>query len=576
MNGFANFVKTLGVGRIAMLAATLAGLAAFFIFIIFRLSAPGMAPLYGKLEANDAAAVVSKLDAMRVPYQLTGDGSVVLVPEDQVLHLRMTLAENGLPSGGSAGYELFDKQDAFSATTFTQNLNYMRALEGELARTIRSLSTIDAARVHLVLPKHELFAQEKSQPSASIVVRAKGGGLTSGQVKAIQNLVASAVEDLSPNRVSIVDEEGRLLASGSESSDPQNATATQADERTTAFESRLRSDIEDIVARVVGPGRARVEISAEMDFSRVTKSAEIYDPDSQVVRSSQTVEDKSSDQEGTKSDAVSVSNELPDAQAPSSDSGSTSTSAKNRTEETINYEISKTVKTEVLEAGRIKRLSVAVLVDGTTTAPADGSAKTYTPRSQEELDKIATLVRSAIGYDEKRGDQVTVVNLPFAAGEAPEPITDEAPLLGLEKSDYIRIGEIVALVIVSLLTILFVIRPLITRLTGISQAAGLPATIPQVMPDGTVAQVPVMTAPGAVAALPPGTSPQAVAALSGPQGGSAGAMPSRPPSQFTQMIDLAQVEGQVKESSVRKVGEIITKHPEESIAILRNWLYQSD
>jgi len=570
VNGFTNFVKTLGVGRIAMLAATLAGLAAFFIFLIFRLSAPGMAPLYGKLEANDAAAVVTKLDAMRVPYQLTGDGSVVLVPEDQVLRLRMTLAENGLPSGGSAGYELFDKQDAFSATTFTQNLNYMRALEGELARTIRSLSTIEAARVHLVLPKHELFAQDKAQPSASIVVRAKGGGLTRGQVKAIQNLVASAVEDLSPGRVSIVDEEGRLLASGSDGSNPEESTAALADERTNAFESRLRNDIEDIVARVVGPGRARVEVAAEMDFSRITKSDELYDPDSQVVRSSQTVEDKSSDQEGSGNDAVSVGNNLPDAQAPASEQGSTTQSAKNRTEETINYEISKTVKTEILEAGRVKRLSVAVLVDGTTSAPADGGDKTYTPRTQEDLDKISTLVRSAIGYNEKRGDQVTVVNLPFAAGEIPEPIVENAPLLGLEKGDYIRIGEIAALAIVSLLTILFVIRPLITRLTGISQASGLPATVPQMLPDGTVAHVPLMVGSSPVAALPQSALSQGIAALNAPGGMPAHASP------VNQMIDLAQVEGQVKEGSVRKVGEIIAKHPEESIAILRNWLYQSD
>ena len=554
-----------------MLAATLAGLAAFFIYIIFRLSEPGLAPLYGKLEANDAAAVVSKLDAMRVPYQLTGDGSVVLVPEDQVLRLRMTLAENGLPSGGGAGYELFDKQDAFSATTFTQNLNYMRALEGELARTIRSLSTIEAARVHLVLPKHELFAQQQTQPSASIVVRAKGGGLTRGQVKAIQNLVASAVEDLSPGRVSIVDEDGRLLASGTDGSNTEESTAAIADERKNTFESRLRSDVEDIVARVVGPGRARVEVAAEMDFSRVTQSAEIYDPDSQVVRSSQTVEDKSSDQEGSKSDAVSVANNLPDAQSPSSEQGSTSQSAKNRTEETVNYESSKTVKTEVMEAGRVKRLSVAVLVDGMMTEPAGGGDKVYTPRSQEELDKIATLVRSAIGYDEKRGDQVTVVNLPFAAGEVPEPIADEQPLLGLEKGDYIRIGEIVALVIVSLLTILFVIRPLITRLTGISQGAGIggvPATVPQVLPDGTVAQVPVIAAGAPIAALP-GKAPGQLPAASA-QG------IAMPASHVANMIDLAQVEGQVKESSVRKVGEIISKHPEESIAILRNWLYQSD
>jgi len=570
VNGFINFVRTLGVGRIAALAATFAAMIAFFIFISMRIAEPKMAPLYGKLEQDDAAAIVTKLEALKIPYELKGDGTLVTVPEDRVLKLRMTLAEAGLPSGGSAGYELFDKQDSFSATSFTQDLNRLRALEGELARTIRSIDTIEAARVHLVLPKRELFASEQAEPTASIVVRTRKGSLGRGQVKAIQNLVASAVENLSPGRVTILDEGGRLLAAATDK-DPQAAETTAIDERTADFENRLRGEVEEIVARVVGPGRARVQLAAEMDYNRVTQSEEKYDPDGQVIRSTQTVDEKTANQDNEKGDsaAVSVGNKLPDGQTPAPEGGDKTTSKANtsRNEETVNYEISKSTKTEVLEVGRVKRLSVAVLVDG-AYAPGKDGAKNYTPRTQDELDKIGSLVRSAIGFNEKRGDQVSVVNLPFATAETDEAlIAEKKPFLGLEITDLIRIGESVGLVAVALLMVFFVFRPMIARLTGI--ASGRVAPAPAQLTDGTGVAMP---AAGGIA-LPAGqaVSPAALGSASP----SPLALPPRQ-SQVSAMIDLAQVEGQVKESSVRKVGEIINNHPEEAVSILRTWLYQGE
>lgn len=563
MNGLTNFVKALGVGRIAALAATFAALVGFFVFIIMRLAEPPLAPLYGKLEPNDAAAIVTRLEALGVPYQLQGDGTIVMVPEDRQLRLRMTLSEEGLPSGGTVGYEILDNKDAFGTTAFMEDINRLRALEGELARTIRSIDSVEAARVHLVMPKRELFSSDKLEPTASIVIKARGGGLSQGQVRAIQNLVASAVEGLNPDRVSIIDDRGRLLAAGG-AKDPDAATSTAIEERTAAFEQRMRTEVEEIVARVVGPGRARVEVAADMDFNRVTQSAEIFDPDGQVVRSTQTVEENSSNQEGEKDHSVSVANNLPDAQSDGDSEKTTSKAASNRTEETVNYEITRTTKTEILEAGRIKRLSVAVLVDGTTTTDAQG-ASTYAPRSQEVLDKITTLVRSAIGYDEKRGDQVTVVNLPFAAPATPEELGAEKPFLGLETRDLIRIGESVGLVIVALLMILLVFRPLIARLTSVSRESGGGA-----LPQGA-AGAPQLAGPsGGAPAMPslPGAGPQA---LPGPQ---PGMLPR--PSAVNNMIDIAQIEGQVKESSVRKVGEIINKHPDEAMSIVRTWLYQGE
>ena len=572
MNGFVNFVKALGVARIAGLAATTAAIVAFFIFISMRISQPGLAPLYGKLEQSDAAAIVNKLEAAKIPYELKGDGTLVLVPEDKVLKLRMTMAEEGLPSGGSAGYELFDKQDNFSATSFSQDMNKLRALEGELARTIRSIDTIEAARVHLVLPKRELFASEKVEPTASIVLRTKRGGLGRGQVKAIQNLVASAVEGLTPGRVTIIDEEGRLLAAASDNSDPEAAQTIAIDERTAAYENRIRGDVEEIVARIVGPGRARVRVSADMDYDRVTQSNETYDPDGQVIRSTQTVEEKSASQDGEKSDAVSVATKLPDGQTPEPTEKATNKQSTNRTEETTNYDISKSTKTEVKEYGAVKRLSVAVLVDGAYSPGKDGK-KNYTPRSQDELDKITTLVRSAIGYNEKRGDEVTVVNLPFANAETDEALVAEAkPFLGLETGEMIRIGETVGLLAVALLMIFFVLRPMIGRLTGIAagSAEGM-AALPQ---PGGHAALPA----GQATALTPMAAPMASAGHGAIGGGSAHAPQLALPRQsvISNMIDLAQVEGQVKESSIRKVGEIINNHPEEAVSILRNWLYQGE
>lgn len=562
MNGLTTFVKTLGVARIAALAGIFAALIGFFAFVILRVSAPPMAPLFGPLAVEDAGAIVSRLEAMDVPYELKGDGGLILVPEDRVLRLRMAMAEDGLPTSRGAGYELFDKQDAFGATSFMQNLNRLRALEGELARTISSIDTVSSARVHLVIPKRELFASDATEPTASIVIHTKGAGLTRPQVKAIQNLAAAAVEGLKPQRVAIVDTQGELLSS-SDAGDPQAGVAGSYDERAAAYEARLRTEVEDIVSRVVGPGKARVQVAANIDFNRVTQNFETYDPDGQVVRSTQTIEESSTNSEGQTSEAASVSQNLPDNQQ-SQDNNPTSTSseASNRTEETVNYEISKTTKTEITEAGRVKRLSVAVLVDGIYNKDTTGN-DVYKPRAQEELDKITALVRSAIGFDEKRGDQVSVVNLRFAEPEIPEMTAEKEPLLGLSKTDYMRIGETVGLLLVSLLTLLFVVRPTLTRLLNpphpaLGGAPGAPQLAPPQMAQ-LPAQAPSRTP--AQAALPQAPMP---ASLPPPQ------------SAASSMIDISQIEGQVKESSVRKVGEVVTKHPDEAMSIVRNWLYQGN
>lgn len=557
LSNLQNLVKSLGPARLAALGLVSAILLGFFAVIAFNYSGEPKALLFSDVNVADASKMVEALDQMKVDYTLKGDGTKIYVPESQVLRLRMQLAEKGLPAGGTVGYEIFDNADALGTTSFIQNINHLRALEGELARTIASIDGISGARVHLVLPERELFSRDKRDPTASIVLKLATRALSSQQVKSIQYLVSSAVEGLTPGHVSIVDERGTLLATGM-GDDGQAMIAASVEERRIAYERRLRGHVENIIGRVVGAGGARVEVTAQMDMTRVVKTSDLYDPDGQVVRSTQTVEDSSSSRNGKQNDGVTIGNNLPNANQAGADNGTTSRDAANRTEETVNYEISRTQRTETKEPGRVERLSVAVLVDGTYTTAADGT-KTYRPRSQEELTKIATLVKSAIGFDEERGDKVEVVNLQFAAPKTVETVSaaETAPengMLGLTKADFMRIGEMAMIALLALVAMFFVFRPLIARLGFVKVAPPAAADTQLALADGTEAPV---------------------AAIAGPDGeGESAALDSNEHLTEDMMIDIAQVAGKVKQSSVRKIGELVNNHPDESLSILRTWLHE--
>lgn len=557
MSAFSETFRRLGPSRLLTLVGVAIGFVAFFAFLVSRLSGTDMSLLYSDLDAADSGKIVAKLDAQAIPYELRGNGTQIYVPSDRVLRLRMGLAEEGMPSGGSVGYELFDKADALGTTNFVQNVNLERALEGELARTIRSLDTVESARVHLVLPRRQLFSRETEEPSASVVLKLRGAGRFSPQqIAAVENLVASAVPGLKPNRISIVDDKGNLLARPNDSPDGA-PSGTSAEEMRLSYEDHLAQSIETLLERSVGPGKIRAEVTADMDFDRISTNAEIYDPDGQVVRSTQTVEEQANSSDNGGQQAVSVAQNLPQTQqtAPgaaaqnqqNTSTGPTSSNKSNRTEETVNYEISKTVKNQIRESGIIKRVSVAVLVDGTYATAPDGTKK-YTPRGDAEMQQLEKLVRSAIGYDQQRGDVVQLVNMPFASVD--EGLTNEgpAPLFGLTKDDYLRIAEIVVLGVVALLVLLLVVRPLVTRLIE---------AIPKAMP----------MSPEMLADLSGGPAPK----LPGPDEAAARAAAQ---SELDQMIDIEQVEGRVKASSLKKIGEIIEKHPEETVSIIRTWMFQ--
>jgi flagellar M-ring protein FliF len=553
------FVKTLGASRIAAMGAVTIALVGFFAFLILRVTAPQMTPLFTDLSLDDSAAIIKELDREGVSYDLRNDGSIIMVPADRVARLRMTLAENDLPKGGGVGYEIFDKTDALGTTSFVENINNVRALEGELERTIRTIDRVEDARVHLVMPDRPLFSRDKIDPSASIVLKVRGS-LDLGQVRAIRHLVATAVNGLRPQRISIVDQQGQLLADGA--GDDPNGGDVSSDERRNAFEKRLRDQVEAIVTSIVGPGHARVQVSADFDFNRITQTSDKYDPEGRVVRSSQTREETSASNEN-KDSQVTVGNDLPGAAqrtpAPAADAGGTPRDESRKSEEIVNYEISKTTKTEVIEGGRLNRVSVAVLVDGTYGKNDKGEA-TYQPRSKEEIDQIAALVRSAIGFDQKRGDQVEVVNLRFA--ETPgNPIAAPAgwfASLAFTKDDIMRAIEMVVMAVLGLVVLLFVVRPLVRRIITPDERnfAALPAAAP------AAGEAPAAAAAAAAAAAIPAPAP--VPAV------------NSEPSATSKMIDLAQVQGQVHAKSVQKVGEIADKNPTETVSIIRQWLHESE
>jgi len=543
VNGIFTTLRNLGGVRLAAIALALAGTAAFFIVLTNRISAPEMTLLFGDLDAKDSGQIVQKLEALNVPYTLRAQGAEVLVPGDQVMKLRIQLAELGLPHGGSVGYEIFDKPDSFGSSQFVENINKVRALEGELERTIASISVVQSARVHLVLPQRELFSRERQDATASVVVKQRGADtLSHAQVAAIQHLVAAAVPGLAVNRVSIVDADGNLLARG-DGDTGQQMTGANAEEMRVNYENRLARSVEDLLDRSLGPGKARVDVQADMNFDRVTTNSESYDPDGQVVRSTQTV--TQSDANKTPADAVSVTTNLPNGQT-SPNPGREEKSARN--EETVNYEISKTVKNLVSEQGTVQRLSVAVLVDGATTVGADGK-KSYQPRSADELKQITALVRSAIGFSEKRGDTVEVVNMPFAGVDEPPPPAQPWNFMGLEKADLIRVSETGVVAIVGLLILLLVVRPMIMRFLESAAAA---------------------TAANNLVA-----GPRGAAALPGPEAGAALAVARAAPAP-AEGIDIGQVEGRVAASSMKKIGEIVEKHPEEAVSIMRSWMFENN
>jgi flagellar M-ring protein FliF len=550
LNSFVAALQRFGFGRLAAILGIGAGVAAALVALTMGLGQP-KALLYSNLDLKEAGTITASLDQAGVKYEVKGDGSTIMVDRDHVASTRLMLSSKGLPTSGSVGYEIFDQASAMGQTDFVQQLNRQRALEGELARTIRALDGITSARVHLVLPKHQLFEEETEQPSASVSIGVGGREPSPDQVRAMQNLVSGAVPNLKPERVNVVDQHAKTLSTGEDGFAGEAADGHKSD-----VEQRIAKTVQKMVEGVVGAGKTRVNVTADLDLSRVTMQQETFDPDGQVIRSESTTEENNKENAPDSAGVASASANIPGATPPD---GGTNSSASGKTESTTNYEISKTTRTEVVEPGKVKRLSVAVAVDGVTAIGKDGKPGAYTPRSAQEMQRIEQLVRTAVGYDQARGDQVTVVNVRFPSADSSEGVSAANPLMGFDKNDIMRAIELGIMAVVAIMMMLFIVRPLM-RSAGGGGGRGLPAltsagapSVTRIVtnPDGQQMQIQVDPTTGQPLALP------------------------GPTNELDQRIDIARIEGQVKASSVKRVSEFVDTHPEESISLLRSWLHDT-
>lgn len=531
--------NVLALGRVRLMA--LAGVAAVLLaglgFLALRANTPAMALLYGDLDQRDAGAVVQSLERARIPFRITGGGSQIMVPAEDVARLRLSLAREGLPAGGSVGYELFDRGESLTTTPFQQDMNRLRALEGELARTIRGLAGVRTARVHLVLPRREAFSRERGEAQASVVLSMQGSQrLDREGVQAVLHLVATAVPGLQPRAISIIDSRGELLARGGQALAGAAGAATQEELR-RAQELRLARGVEEMLERTLGPGRVRAEVSIDMDFERVELREERFDPENQVARSTQSTNETT---RNTEPGNVSVANNLPGAEAGAGGAGS----QESRQEETTNFEIGRLNRHTLREHPVIRRLSVAVLVDG-VAEPVEGGPPRLRERTPEELARLVTLVRGAVGFNEPRGDRVEVVSMRFAE---PDNAAPPPGMFGLDlpQAMVFRLLETAVLALVGLLAILLIGRPVAKRL-AISLA---PA--PALAAAGDAGGPPMLDAEGRPMVPAPA------------EAGS------------EQMLTLSQIDGAMRASSVQKLIEMVKQQPDEALAVVRGWLAPGD
>ncbi|MCL1889707.1 MAG: flagellar M-ring protein FliF [Desulfovibrionaceae bacterium] len=462
--GRINFSQRMMVAGISLTVT-----AAFFIMLYVMNQTPYQ-PLYTNLNPEDANRVIKSLDAQKIQYKLTENGSAILVPDEQVHQLRIRIAGEGNIMGQGIGFEIFDEVKV-GQTDFVQKINYQRALQGELARTIAESPMVESARVHLVIPQRSLFIEDQQKPSASVVLKlADGRRVDNKEVLAIVNLITMAVEGLGKDRVSVTDSAGKTLFQPEEEGSLLGMTNAQMEQR-LLFQQNLERRIEDLLLPVVGPGRVIAKVNVNMDYSRKTIHKELFDPEMTVVRSESRSEEQTQGQANLEAGVPDV-NFRGDGLT-----GSISTQSSNREQRQTNFEINKEVQEIIGSVGDVNRLSVAVIIDG-TYAPNEAGEMVFVPRSAEELKNIRQLVGNVVGYDSARGDTIEVSNIPFG----PQP-TDESQNVAQLLAEYaIRLGKPFLNAFLIFLFLLIVVRPVVMALIRpkvegemLEELAGLPS-----------------------------------------------------------------------------------------------------
>jgi len=476
VNSFSELTLT---KKILLMMALAGGFAAIAVVWLWT-QKPEFQVVYSNLSSEDAGAIVQKLQEMTVPYEIAGGGSAILVPAEQVHDLRLQLAGQGLPQGGGVGFEIFD-QTALGTTEFAQKLNFRRALQGELGRTIAQLDEVLGARVHLVVPEKALFSEQQEEARAAVVLSLRPGRqLSQAQIQGIVHLVSGSVEGLKTGAVTIVDSKGQIRTKGEGDSDSFQMSHSQLEYQKN-LEQKLQDKIETILSRVVGPNKAVVRVSSTLDFRQVELTEERFDPDTQVARSEQRSQGQStgSSQSPGQTGIPGVASNIPPGTAAGASGGRNDRNNSQTTNEVINYEISKIVSHVVEPFGKIKRLSVATLIDGTYESIIDEEGVTtrnYIPRTEEEMDKLEEIVKKTMGFSPERQDQLEVVNVAFEAG----PEIEEIEALPKAMVDKIRqwlplVRQITGPLLI-LLVVFFVTKPIMKILLTVPpQAIPLPA-----------------------------------------------------------------------------------------------------
>ncbi len=530
--------------RLLLTALVGTGLLAL-VFLLFINSQSDMAVLFTNLTQEDGAAIISKLKGKKVPYQLEAGGSTIMVPRSEVYELRLLLASEGIPRGGGVGFELFDRQN-LGVTDFVQRLNYQRALQGELARTIVGMPEIAEARVHIVTPKESLFVEDQQKATASVAIRLHPGRTISPmQIDGIANLVASAVPGLHPRQVTILDLSGKILSKPQDALGSEGLSAGQMSFQ-RQMEERLEHKVQSLLDQVVGSGKSFARISAELDFRKIDVREEIFTPNREAVRSEQKTMERSS--RGAEPGGNPETNfnlnrgtvtapppgKGPPPLTPPTPSQMTTGGGMERQSELKNYEINRELRQLVDQPGKIKRLSVAVVVDGVYK----GRGQTFAPRSADEMRQLTSLAKKAVGFDAERGDQLEISCVPLAS-KIPEGAVALSPVGGWQETlmSSAKIGVMV-LLFLGLLMFLLKRRPTQARPTLLEG------------PPGSV--------------LPPSREAERVLAMEG-------AEPGQIPVQIKATQPVLTLPDAVQ--GQEKVAQLIAAYPDRAVEVIRLWLH---
>jgi flagellar M-ring protein FliF len=464
--------SNLSLGKKLTLATLILGSIAGFIFLLNWSGKSEFEPLYANLNSEDASAILSKLKEQKIEYRIASNGTMILIPEQHIYETRMQLASEGLPQGGGIGFEIFDNTK-LGMTAFAQNVNFQRALQGELSRTINKIAEIESSRVHIVMTEKSLFVDEEEPASASVVLKLRPGKwLNQGQVKGIVHLVSSSVARLNAENVTVVDSNGKMLAGDNDTSSFGSLSSDQLDYQ-ARVEKNLENRVRTMLESALGENKAIVRLSCSFDFKKQERTEELYLPDNKVVRSEQVLNETTSQPENKPQGIPGIRSNMPgDSTANQENRALENQSTFAKKDHTVNYEIGKIISHINDPVGEMTRISIAVLVDGTYKRIEKKGGKAeleYVPRTTEEMAKFENIVKRAVNFNSSRGDEVDIVNIPFETTkleEEEEPDPDPGWMEALKRyQSYMKYGFLTLFLILSFM---FFVKPLVRWLTEYS------------------------------------------------------------------------------------------------------------